>query len=72
VEYSLKQEETSLCGGKRDDAGLLANRELYDALGLSATAGESLACARTGGNGRHASAGCFGNRSLAALRDTTT
>jgi hypothetical protein len=39
------------------DAGLLAYRELDDALGLSTTAGEVLADARTGKNGRHALVG---------------
>jgi hypothetical protein len=39
------------------DAGLLAYRELDDALGLSAMAGEMLANARTGKNGRHALVG---------------
>ena len=39
------------------DAGLLAHRELDDALGLSTTAGEALADARTGRNGRHALVG---------------
>jgi hypothetical protein len=39
------------------DAGLLAYRELDDALGLSTIAGETLADARTGKNGRHALVG---------------
>src|SRR3981189_960713 len=39
------------------DAGLLAYRELDDAPGLSAMAGEMLADARTGRNGRHALVG---------------
>jgi hypothetical protein len=39
------------------DAGLLAYRELDDALGLSALAGEVLADTRTGRNGRHALVG---------------
>jgi NAD(P)-dependent dehydrogenase (short-subunit alcohol dehydrogenase family) len=38
-------------------AGLVAYRELDDALGLSETAGERLADARTGKNGRHARPG---------------
>lgn len=39
------------------DAGLLAYRELDDALDLSATAGDVLADSRTGKNGRHALVG---------------
>src|SRR4026208_908081 len=39
------------------DAGLLAYRELDDALGLSVIAGGALADARTGKNGRHALVG---------------
>jgi Transposase DDE domain group 1 len=35
------------------DGGLLAYRELDDALTLSETAGDTLAAARTGTNGRH-------------------
>ena len=39
------------------DAGLLAYRELDEALGLSTMAGEILVDARTGRNGRHALVG---------------
>ena len=39
------------------NAGLLAHRELDDALGLSGMAGEALADGRTGKNGRHALVG---------------
>jgi hypothetical protein len=39
------------------DAGSLAYRELDDALGLTTMAGERLADARTGRNGRHALVG---------------
>jgi hypothetical protein len=41
------------------DAGLLAHRELDDALGLTTVAGEMLADARAGRNGRHAFVGLF-------------
>src|SRR5712672_2921008 len=41
------------------DAGLLAHRELDDALGLTTVASEMLADARTGRNGRHALVGLF-------------
>jgi len=51
------------------DAGLLTHRELDDALGLTMMAGEMLADARTGRNGRDARVGlgvADGNQSLAA------
>src|SRR5258707_4734017 len=41
------------------DSGLLAYRELDDALGLTEMAGDVLADARSGKNGRHALAGLF-------------
>src|SRR5262249_58189648 len=40
--------------------GLLADRELDDAIGLTEVAGDVLADARSGKNGRHALAGLFG------------
>ena len=53
------------------DAGLLAYRELDDALGLSVMAGEKLADARTGKNGRHALVGMLRQAVfLAASPDT--
>jgi hypothetical protein len=57
------------------DAGLLAYCELDGALGLSETAGERLGDARTGKNGRHATAGtlrppCCGRRCSRGFRDT--
>jgi hypothetical protein len=52
------------------DAGLLAYRELDDALGLSRVAGEMLADARTGANGVMRLSGFFGNPCLAASLDT--
>ena len=56
--------------GSLVDAGLLAYRELDDVLGLTEMAGDVLADARSGKNGRHALAGCSGSRYLVALRDT--
>src|SRR5262245_12691968 len=41
------------------DAGLLAYRELDDAIGMTVMASDVLADARTGKNGRHALAGLF-------------
>jgi hypothetical protein len=50
------------------DAGLLAYRELDDALGLSTIAGETLADVRTGRNGRHALVGLLQRRWRASAR----
>jgi hypothetical protein len=52
------------------DAGLLAYRELDHALGLTALAGNMLADARSGKNGRHALVGLQGSRCSAVLRAT--
>ena len=49
------------------DAGLLAYRELDDALGLSDLAGERLADARTGKNGRHALLGMLRQAGLNSI-----
>src|ERR1700732_4401416 len=49
------------------DAGLLAYRELDDALALTTTAGEMLADARTGKNGRHALVGMLRQSGLGRL-----
>ena len=46
------------------DAGLLAYRELDDVLGLTEMAGDVLADARSGKNGRHALAGLFRQSSV--------
>jgi hypothetical protein len=54
------------------DAGLLAYRELDDAVGLSAMAARFLAADRTGKNGRHALAGLFGQSVFGRLGDTRT
>ncbi len=49
------------------DAGLLAYRELDDALGLSAMVGDMLADTRTGKNGRHALVGLLRQSVFARL-----
>ena len=54
------------------DAGLLAYRELDDALALSAMAGETLADARTGKNERHALVGFCGSQCLVVSPDMRT
>jgi hypothetical protein len=51
------------------DAGLLAYRELDDALGLSSSAGDRLADARTGKNGRHALVGMLRQAVFARLAE---
>ena len=54
------------------DAGLLAYRELDDALGLSTMVGETLADARTGRNGAMRSSDCCGSRCLVVSLDMRT
>ena len=49
------------------DAGFLAYRELDDALGLTATAGEWFVDPRTGKNGQHGMAGLFRQSSFGRL-----
>src|SRR6478736_2749873 len=51
------------------DAGLLAYRELDDALGLTAMAGETVADARTGKNGRFETRWLTAEKNLSALVD---
>ena len=54
------------------DAGLLAYRELDGALGLTTMAGDILADARTGKNGRHALVGMLRQSCSGDLPDTRT
>jgi hypothetical protein len=54
------------------DAGLLAYRELDDALGLTVMAGVLPADARTGKNGRHALVGLLRQSCLGVLPDMKT
>ena len=54
------------------NAGLLAYRELDDALELTTMAGERLADARTGRNGRHALVGLLRQSAFGRLLDMRT
>jgi len=61
------------CGSAvTSDAGLLPYRELDDVLGLTVIAGNSLADARTGKNGRHALSVCCVSPFSVASPDTRT
>jgi hypothetical protein len=54
------------------DSGLLAYRELDDAIGLTDTGADTLADARTGKNGRHRLAGLLRQSVFGGWRATRT